>query len=400
MKKMTLTTAGCLLAALLVFVPMAQAQGQKTLKSITTQMDGSKLVVTVAVEGEFTREVSYLTSPKRLVVDLNGVAAIEAAPYAQVGQAGVLDIRTGQYQPETARIVFDLGAATPAYTVTEVPGGLKISFWLEAGEETVPAQPVAGQPVAGEPEAPRPAKERKVREPRAETEAGEARTGMFFRAGGGWALFLAPYEVETEFSYYGGTASGVETHNWKSGLAIEAAIGKYMTLGSLPTKAGLEFSYWEIKPEFGITMSLPTPWGDPIIYRDVDIATGMGLATKLYRVSLFAEFSLLESSRFTLSLGPVLGLTLGQLLTASDYGINEATPFEAENVTMGELTVQQDSLTALHIGAMLGFEYRLGRHLALSLDTKFLYFGPSSEAFSKSFNMMHVQPTLSLQYNF
>lgn len=398
-KKMTLITAGCLLAALLAFAPAAQAQEPKALKSITTQMDGPKLVVTVAIEGAFTREVSFLTSPKRLVVDLIGVSAIEAAPYAQVGQAGVLDIRTGQYQPETARVVFDLGAATPAYTVTEVPGGLKITFWLEAGEETVPAQPVAGQPVAGEPEAARPAKEKKVREPRAEPEPGAARSGMFFRAGGGWAFFLKPYEVEAEFTYYGETASGVETHNWKSGLAIEAAIGKYMTLGSLPTKAGLEFSYWEIKPEFGITMSLPHPF-EPNSYRDVDASMAEGLATKLYRVSLFAEFSLLESDSFTLSLGPVLGLTLGQLLSASDYGIDEAAPYAAENVTVGELTIQQDSLSVLHFGAMLGLEYRLGKHLALSLDTKLLLFSPRSAALTESFNMMHVQPTLSLQYNF
>lgn len=399
MKKMTQITAGCLLAALLVFVPMAQAQGQKTLKSITTQMDGPKLVVTVAIDGAFTREVSFLTSPKRLVVDLIGVAVIEAAPYAQVGQAGVLDIRTGQYQPETARVVFDLGAATPAYTVTEVPGGLKISFWLEAGEETVPAQPVAGEPAAREPEAPRPAKERKAREPQAEAEPGAARSGMFFRAGGGWAFFLKPYEVTTEFTYYGETASGVETHNWKSGLAIEAAIGKYMMVGSLPTKAGLEFSYWEIKPEFGITMSLPHPFLSNT-YRDVDVSMAEGLATKLYRVSLFAEFSLLDSSHFTLSLGPVVGLTLGQLLSAADYGIDEVAPYAAENVTVGELTVQQDSLSVLHFGAMLGLEYRLGRHLALSLDTKLLLFSPRSAALTESFNMMHVQPTLSLQYNF
>jgi hypothetical protein len=399
MKKMTLITAGCLLAALLAFAPLAQAQGQKTLKSITTQMDGSKLVVTIAVDGAFTREVSFLTSPKRLVVDLLGVAAIEAAPYAQVGQAGVLDIRTGQFQPETARVVFDLGAATPAYTVTEAPGGLKITFWLEAGEETVPAQPVAGQPVAGELEAPRPAKERKVREPQSEAEPGAARSGMFFRAGGGWAFFLKPYEVETEFTYYGETASGIERHNWKSGLAIEAAIGKYMTVGSLPTKAGLEFSYWEVKPEFGITMSLPHPFLSDT-YRDVDASMAEGLATKLYRISLFAEFSLLESSRFTLSLGPVLGLTLGQLLTASDYGIDEVAPYAAENVTVGELTIQQDSLSVLHFGAMLGLEYRLGRHLALSLDTKLLLFSPRSAALTESFNMMHVQPTLSLQYSF
>ncbi len=399
MKKTTLITAGCLLAALLAFAPLAHAQGQKTLKSITTQMDGSKLVVTVAIDGEFTREVSFLTSPKRLVVDLLGVAAIEAAPYAQVGQAGVLDIRTGQFQPETARVVFDLGAATPAYTVTEAPGGLKISFWLEAGEETVPAQPVAGQPVAGELEAPRPAKERKVREPQSEAEPGAARSGMFFRAGGGWAFFLKPYEVETEFTYYGETASGIETHNWKSGLAIEAAIGKYMTVGSLPTKAGLEFSYWEVKPEFGITMSLPHPFLSDT-YRDVDASMAEGLATKLYRISLFAEFSLLESSHFTLSLGPVLGLTLGQLLSVSDYGIDEVAPYAAENVTVGELTVQQDSLSVLHFGAMLGLEYRLGRHLALSLDTKLLLFSPRSAALTESFNMMHVQPTLSLQYSF
>jgi hypothetical protein len=353
-------------------------------------MDGPKLVVTLAIDGSFSREVSFLTSPKRLVVDLNGVSAIEAAPYAQVGQAGVLDIRTGQFQPETARVVFDIGAATPAYSVGEVPGGLKIVFWLEEGAEQTPP---ADQP-AREPETARPAKERKVRE----AAAGE-RTGMFFRAGAGWAFFLAPYKVDAEFSYYGETATGTENHLWKSGLAIEAAIGKYMTMGNMPAKAGLEFSYWEVKPEFGITMSLPHPF-EANTYRDVDISSGEGLASKLYRVSLFAEFALLDTDKLTISLGPVLGLTLGQFLSAADYGIDEASPYAAENVTIGELTIQQDSLATLHFGAMLGLELRMGKHLALSLDTKALYFSHSSEAFEKSFNLMHVQPTLSLQYNF
>ncbi len=398
MKKTALITTACLLAALFVFAPPAQAQGQKTLKSITTQVDGSKLIVTVAVDGAFTREVSYLTSPKRLVVDLNGVAAIEAAPYAQVGQAGVLDIRTGQFQPETARVVFDLGAATPAYTVTEIPGGLRLSFWLEAGEETIPAVPVAGEPAAREPEAVRPARERKAREQVA-GEPSEFRSELFFRIGGGWAFFLAPYEIDVEYSYYGETASGIEAHKWKSGIVGEVALGKYLRVGGMTTKAGLEFSYWQLKPEFALTMSLPHPF-EPDNYRDVDISTGEGLATSLMRFSLFAEFSFVETDKLTLSIGPVLGLTFGKLLSVSDYGIDETAPYLAENVTVGELTVQEDLLSFPHFGVMLGLEYRMGRHLALSLDAKFLLFSPSSEAFVKRFNMTHVQPTLSLQYNF
>lgn len=399
MKKSSLITAGCLLAALLAFAPAIQAQGQGTLKSITTQMEGARLVVTIAIEGAFTREVSYLTSPKRLVVDLNGVAAIEPAPYAQVGQGGVLDIRTGQFKPETARVVFDLGQTTPAYTVTEVPGGLKIDFWLEAGEETI--APAAGGEAVKEPERVRPVRERTTQETPAESGPAGSWTGMFVRVGGGWALFFKSYTAEAEFPYFGETARGIETHTWKSGIAGEAAIGKRLLLGSLRTKAGLEISYWQVKPEFGAALSLPHPFLADAS-REVDITTSEGLATSLMRFSLFAEFMLLESDKFSLSLGPVLGLTVGKLFSVSDYGFNDVSPFAAENVSFNveDMVIQEDALTAFHIGAILGLEYRLSRHLSLSLDTKLLLFSPASAVLTESFNMMHVQPTLSLQYNF
>jgi hypothetical protein len=391
MKKSSLITAALLLAALTAFAPALQAQG--TLKSITTQKDGAQLVVTIAVDGAFTHEAAFLTSPKRLVVDLNSVSTIAASPYTQVGEAGILDIRTGQFKPETARVVFDMGQATPAYSVSAVAGGLKLVFWLEAADEQ-PAQPVR------EP----------VREPARETERQaterttaptyDGRTGFFVRAGVGLAFFLTPEFVnESSYTLYGETATSSETYTWKSGLAIEGSIGKYFLLGSIPIKAGLEFTYWQFKPQVNVALSLPHPFLSGS-NRGVEFIESEGLETSFQRYSAYAQFSFLESGPISVWLGPLVGVTKGKLVTLDEYDIDEKAPYAATDIAVTNRVYYEHVFSQLHLGAVLGVECRLTDKMSLSIDTKFLLFNPQTIKFTESFNMMHLQPSLSVQYSF
>lgn len=387
MKKTMMAAIG-LVAALTLLVPTALAQG--TLKSIEMSLDGARLTVLVSIEGVFSHETSFLASPKRLVLDLTPVSSIAAAPYTQVGQAGVLDIRTGQFKPETARVVFDIGASTPAYSISAAPTGVKITFWVEEGTvEDRPAQPVPGTPA-------RP--ERRAAERPASTYSG--RDGFFFKAGAGWSFFLNPSQVEaTEYVLYGETATSDETFTWKSGLAAEAAVGKFFHLGGMPVRAGLEFSFWQFKPELNVALSLPHPFlmGTN---RPVSFLADEGLATSFLRFTLFAQLSFFETEKLSVWFGPVGGITKGKLITLDDYTINEKAPYGTADVSISDLVYYEHVFSNLHIGAGLGLEYRLMDKLSLSLDTKFLLFSPQTIKYLDKFNLVHIQPTLALQYSF
>lgn len=394
MKKTMLKTACLALAALIVLCPALQAQSAGTLKSISTQKEGHQLQVLVMIDGAFTREVSFLTSPKRLVVDLTGVATIAAAPYMQVGDAGILDIRTGQFKPDTARLVLDMGQATPAYTVTEIPGGLKLAFWLEAADEAQAQEPIK-EPVR------EPARET-VRQAQEQTssEPYSGRTGFFLRLGAGMAFFLNPtHIIESDFPLYGETASSVETYTWKSGIAADISIGKYFHIGSLPIKAGLAFSYWQFMPEVNVALSLPHPFltGSN---RSVEFSESTAMASAFMRYSAYAMFSFLDSGKISVWFGPIVGVTKGKLITLDDYTIEENAPYAAADIRISDKAVYEHVISQFHAGAWLGIEYRLDRKLSLGLDAKFLIFSPKSIRFADSFNLMSLQPTLSLQYSF
>ncbi len=387
MKKSSLITAALLLAALTAFAPALQAQG--TLKGITAQKDGAQLVVMIAVEGAFTRETSFLTSPKRLVIDLNAVSTIAAAPYTQVGEAGVLDIRTGQFKPETARVVFDLGSTTPAYSIAVAPEGLKLVFWLEAAD--VQDVPPVRQPARET--------ERQATE-RASAPTPEGRRGFFLRAGAGKAFFLKPdFLSSTEFALYGETASLSEAYTWNSGVTAEVGLGMHFRLGSLPTQAGLEVSFWGFKPTALMTMSLPHPYLTGA-NRSVEFKEVESLAQMFVRFSAFAQFSFLETDKFAVWLGPVAGITTGKIVTLEDYSLEEKAPYGAVDVIVADKTYFEESFSRIHFGAALGLEYRITEKLSLSLDTKFLLLSPASLKFVEGFNLMHLQPTLSLKYDF
>jgi len=102
-----------------------------TLKEITYQRIDGKLEVTIEIEGEFEYDVFELYVPPRLVIDVWKVQEMAVEPETEVNEANVLKIRIGEYQPEVARIVFDLQEPIPSYNVERIDKGLKIIFSLE-----------------------------------------------------------------------------------------------------------------------------------------------------------------------------------------------------------------------------------------------------------------------------
>jgi hypothetical protein len=122
----------------------AAAQAANSLKAVSFQKTDKGIDVMVRVEGEFLSQVQGLSNPTRIAIDLSPLSRIEAQPYIEVGQAGLISIRTGQYSPLIARVVLDFSGALPGYEIAKTETGLVIRISTTA-KPAVVAPPVREQ---------------------------------------------------------------------------------------------------------------------------------------------------------------------------------------------------------------------------------------------------------------
>jgi hypothetical protein len=113
--------------------PQAAAPAQapvSVIKEITYQKVeiADQLQVLIKVDGPFSIDITELVGSKRLIIDFNSVSTIEAQPIYQVNDMGLLNIRTGQYQPTVARVVFDLADNIPSHSISPGKDGVKVVF--------------------------------------------------------------------------------------------------------------------------------------------------------------------------------------------------------------------------------------------------------------------------------
>ncbi len=95
-------------------------------RDVSWQTRGGETVLFIATSRPVAWRSFTLTSPDRIVIDLEDTQV--STPATLDGKApGVLDVRTGQFQtaPDIGRVVLDLNAALP-YSVEPVDGGLAV----------------------------------------------------------------------------------------------------------------------------------------------------------------------------------------------------------------------------------------------------------------------------------
>jgi hypothetical protein len=73
-------------------------------------------------------KVIELSSPNRIVINLNGVEDIAAPRLIEVNQSGVVKIRSGMYLEGVARVVLDLADDMPSYRIVPIKDGLILSI--------------------------------------------------------------------------------------------------------------------------------------------------------------------------------------------------------------------------------------------------------------------------------
>lgn len=97
--------------------------------SITPQLSGGALQVAVDATGPLQVETNVLSKPDRLVVDFLNAALRTVEREYPVNDAGVIRIRTGQYQikPYVSRMVFDLEQAVDI-RITAAPTSYQVTL--------------------------------------------------------------------------------------------------------------------------------------------------------------------------------------------------------------------------------------------------------------------------------
>ncbi len=390
--KKTLMALGLISAAALAAAAPLAAQASATLQDISFAREEGKVVISVKIDGKFSYETSSLTMPRRLILDLTPVDKISAPSFLPVNVSGVVSIRAGQYKPQTARLVIDLSEQNPAQSIGAIEGGMKLAFWLE-GDVPAAKEPALKEPV---PQIPK----EEIKKAVEESPIDESRLRFFFRANLGLSVFLKPeMTVSRDFPLYGETGSISETYTFSNGVAFDGSFGKYFLLGHFRLKAGIGFTSWRLAPEGAFTMSLPHPFLDNT-FRTVPFSETSGLETQISSFYAYALFPFLDTEKFSIFFGPLVGYVSGKFLSLEDWDITEKAPYTSADVTVSNLTNFEDTVSEPLFGASLSMELNLGKSFALVLNTKMLYLNPKVTNLGKRTNLFQLQPSLGIQFSF
>ncbi len=389
--KKTLLILGLIAAAFAAAAPLA-AQAAATLQDISFARVEEKVVISIKIDGKFSYETSSLTMPRRLILDLTPVDKITAPSFLPIGVSGVLSIRTGQFAPQTARLVFDLDERNPAHSVGASEDGLKLTFWLEsdvpAAKEQAPAEPF------------REISKEELKKAFEGPFDDESRLNFFFRASLGLSVFLKPtMSVSRDFPLYGETGSISETYTFSNGITFDGGVGKYFGLGGSRMKVGIGFTSWRLSPDGAFTMSLPHPFLENT-FRTVSFNESTDLESQLSSFYAYVLFSLLDTEKFSVFLGPLVGYVSGKFRSLEGWNIVDNAPFSGADVTVSNPAYYENTVSEPLFGASLSVELNLGKTFGLVLDTKLLYLNPKVTNLGKRANLIQLQPSLGFQVSF
>jgi hypothetical protein len=366
-----------------------------------------QVIVKVRVEGPFLIETFSLLGPKRLVIDFHSVSKIEAQPILEVNAMGLLSIRTGQFQPTVARVVFDLDARVPSHSIATQPDGVKVVFWQETAPEPEP-----------EPEKPEPTPQQPALKPAAKAVVPILnRPNMFVRLGPGGSLFLKPgFTVTSDFDLYGETATLTEILSQQPNLLLDLSLGKQI---NPKFSAGLGVSLQMLYAKPSLEASLPHPFLFDT-YREVafeaeDLMSNMftvsseegavpvaaeKLTSNMFTVYAWGLYSLFQTEKIDISAGPVLGLSFGMLYSLDDFEITEEAPYESENVTVSSTTFLENKFFKIDPGFLLSGVYALNDKLSAFATLRVHYVDVMVEALERRASLFRLSLVLGLEYGF
>jgi type IV pilus assembly protein PilQ len=140
-------------AAVLGATPLAAADRQAEVTSLSVDQTASAVELNIQTRGGTVEWADFtLENPARLVVDLrNARSALTRSQFDGIRSAGVLGVRSSQYEPGVVRVVVDLDRAR-SYSIDRNGSGVRISIEGSAG--AAPAARTASREQAAPAEAP------------------------------------------------------------------------------------------------------------------------------------------------------------------------------------------------------------------------------------------------------
>ncbi len=374
------------------------AESVTELKEINFQIvEADKIEFTVVVDGEFHYEVFGLTGPPRLAIDLFPIQKISVGPYVDIGIIGVMRMRVGFFQPQVARIVFDLGDRIPNYSVTSVEGGIKVVLWFEEAmpkEEKPPeVEEVEIEPKKIPEEVPEVVTEEIVpRVPRV------LEHNYFIQAKTGIGFPVSPsFEAQSSFTLYGEEGSLDENYKLKTNLLFDLNIGRFFQIKNILLKVNLSLSYLSFKNDGSFSMTLPHPVvpDNPRDYTFDDSLKG-----NVFNISVAPLFSIMEKRKFGVWAGPIIGFSFGKLNILEDFDLEEQSPFTSTEITVTTKTYLDENISSLIFGGVGNFEYKISRNFSLVLDAKFFYLSPKSKTLDTRIGLSQIQLAVGFLFYF
>ena len=282
----------------------AQPSGTAILTEIRSVTLTGEIDFEIRVTGKFTYTLTELTSPPRLVVDLEPVQRRWAVNEMAVGAFGVLTVRVSQYASRTTRVVFDLSGSKPLYRIGQTPEGIRVAF--SAPEESGPAVP----PVAAPPKAevkPRPKPPVKAPATVA-APAAPLRPVPSTMIGGGVVTYRLTDERFTEI------------FKSQSGWAAEFELSQLLLPGSR-VRPGFELGYFrQAKSGFSTLSQTPTSLGLDVVtlsgllvYAVRPVSPYLGLGVALTRYNERSDLQNTEGRATGLALQAGMIVHLGKL---------------------------------------------------------------------------------------
>lgn len=132
-----------------LIVALASSAWSKTLqenfaifKSIQVQTSSESVEVMLEIDGEFGYQHFELSEPSRLVVEFWPIGDIQAEPSREINAHGISSIRVGRFQPQTARVVFDLMEIPPSYEILQRETGIQVVFRAQPGTAAPPPKAI------------------------------------------------------------------------------------------------------------------------------------------------------------------------------------------------------------------------------------------------------------------
>lgn len=371
---------------------------QVIVESVTPTVVDTHLEVLIKVRGSYTFETFDLIAPKRLVVDIKPSERNDCEPVLSINTHGVLRIRSGQFQSQVSRVVFDLMDEKPSSRISSDAEGIKVSFWVEtpgaqAVFKEVEQESRAERPpvTAPRPQAAQPAYTRAPAAP--EMVLGER--GTYFQFRGGASLFPKPDSfIERQFDVYGESGSFTETYRSKLSFLFDAAVSRDFPVGANIMRGGLGANLLLHREAMVLDLSVPSPVAEnsprTVTYEEP-------VSNTVLNFYAFAQFPLVRKTKFNLWAGPTLGFATGKFTLIEDFEIEDNAPFSSADVKVSSTVPLKESISGPTFGARVSFEYLLTPKISLILDGNFIYFGPSSETLEIRLNYMQAQLLLGLQ---